>query len=99
MTVSEEILKYVEARKKVWGGTLERELSTFHKPSTIGRACRSLVKEGKLEASYEQVNGQGAWCVIYELTSEGLKAYNGIYAINNKTINRRREVTLFNQDR
>lgn len=43
-TISKEILEFLKRYPKTWwfGGELERRLSNFHKPSSIGRGLRYL---------------------------------------------------------
>lgn len=53
----------------VWGGALARAIHdlTGHKEAIVERRARELVREGILEAIYEQVEGKGPRCVKYKV--------------------------------
>lgn len=55
-TVSELILDYLKKRKGFcFGGTIEREVSTFHKPATISRGLRFLAEDNLIYKEYRNV--------------------------------------------
>jgi predicted transcriptional regulator len=68
LTVTELILKYLKKKRKFcFGGTIEREMITISKPSTISRKLRAMAEDNLIIKDYKSLEGSKRRYVVYKM--------------------------------
>lgn len=69
-TIKRHIISYLADLQGqfIWGGTLARVIHdrTGHKEAIVERRARELAEAGRIERTYQQVDGKGPKCVMFK---------------------------------